>query len=277
MAFSMWEAERMSRILEIILRHAKQLILLLVVPTLIGIAIAVFVLPPTYQAKATLWALRIYRTDTSNAATNLQATPGGTQAAALSELLQTRVFVVGIAEAAGIGATAGSDASSNSGSPSDAQVNELSQQIHIAAQGDNLVGITYSNSDPHLAQRVVQAVVQQYGEFIVTQGTSSPSTATAFFNVLDAPALPIKPDLRARLLLGGGVGVALGVLATLLYAVILARRDHAVYDSQDVQNVAGLPVIMQLSTLSPATVSLSAGSVGRVARGADNLDGSGIS
>ena len=265
----------MSRILEIICRHAKQLILVLVVPAAIGIAIAVFVLPPTYQAKATLWALRIYRTDTSNATSNPQATPGGTQAAALSELLQTRVFVVDIAQAAGIGA-AGSDASSNFGSPSDAQLSELSQQIHVAAQGDNLVGITYSNSDPRLAQRVVQAVVQQYGEFIVTQGTSTPSTATVFFNVLDVPVLPIKPDLRARLLLGGGVGVAVGVLATLLYAVILARRDHAVYDSQDVQNVAGLPVIMQLSTFSPTAVSLSAGSVSRVARGADDLDGSGI-
>lgn len=266
----------MSRTLEIMFRHAKQLILLLVVPTLIGLAIAVFVLPPAYEAKATLWALRIYRTDTTNAAaSNPQATPGGTQAAALSELLQTRVFVVGVAEAAGIGAPAGSDLSSGSTSPSDAQLDELSQQIHITAQGDNLVGITYSNTDPRVAQRVVQAVVQQYGQFIVSQGGSSSSTtADAFFNVLDAPELPIKADLRARLVLGGGVGLALAILATLLYVVILARRDHAVYDSRDVQNVAELPVIMQLPTLSPAAVSISAGTFGRAAHGADDLDGS---
>lgn len=268
----------MTRILEIMFRHSKQLILLLIVPTLIGLAIAVFVLPPTYQAEATLWALRIYRTDTSNAsASNPQSTPGGTQAAALTELLQTHVFVVGIAEVAGIGQTAGSSLSSGLASPSDAQLKELSQQIHVTAQGDNLVDITYSNSDPHLAQRVVQAVIQLYGEFTVSQGTASSSNTTGvYFNVLDAPALPTKPDsLTKRLLGGGGVALALAILVATLYVVILARRDHAVYNSQDAQKVAGLPIIMQLPTLSPAAVSLSTG-LGSDARGAGSQDGSGV-
>lgn len=265
----------MSRILEIIFRHAKQLSLMLAVPTLIGLAIAVIALPPGYQAKATLWALRMYRTDTSDSASNPQSTPASTQATALSELLQTHVFVLSIAETAGIGSTAGSGASSTLASPSGAQLSDLSQHIQVTAQGDNLVDITYSNSDPHAAQRVVQAVIQQYGKFTVSLGTSSPgTTASTFFNVLDAPALSSTSASWVKLLLGAGaVALALAILAAIVYIVILARRDHAVYSAQDVQSVAGLPVIMQLPTLSPAAVFLSASSVRNTAH---HVDGGGV-
>lgn len=264
----------MSRTLEIIFRHARQLLLLLMVPTLIGLVVAAIVLPTTYQAKATLWALRIYRTDTSSPSSTSQATPAGTQATALSELLQTRAFMASVAVAAGVG----SNTSSNLASPSDAQLSDLSQHIQVTAQGTNLMNITYSNRNPRMAQKVVQAVIQEYSQFTVSLGGSSPSIpASAVFSVLDAPTVPSKPESLVKRLLGGAaLGLAVAILAAILYVVTLVRRDHAVYSSQDVQKVVGLPVIMQVPTLSPAVVSFSVNLVNSDARAAGSLDGGNV-
>jgi uncharacterized protein involved in exopolysaccharide biosynthesis len=250
-------------------RHWTQLLLLLVAPIVISLAVAL-ALPNTYQAKATLWALRLYQTDTSqagvaavSAASSGQPTPAGTQAAVLTELLQTHVFVASVAEAAGIGSASGSQAPGTPTPPSDAVLSALAHQVQVAAKGDHLVAITYSSDDPRMAQQVIAAVIQQYAIFMGSQQTGSQGTAsTAFYNILDAPAVPSKPESRGtRLLLAGGAGLGLSILAGMLYVVMLVRRDHIVYDPRDVHDATRLPVIAQLPTISRAAVDLSWDSV----------------
>ena len=89
----------MRRTLEAIFRHPLQLILLLVLFPTIGVAIAYFLVPRTYQATASLWALHRYEIiGTTGPESDLTSTPAQTQATALSELLQTRSFALTIAQ-----------------------------------------------------------------------------------------------------------------------------------------------------------------------------------
>jgi hypothetical protein len=110
-----------------------------------------------------------------------------------------------------------------------------------------------------MAQQVIAAVIQQYAIFMGSEQAGWQGTAsTASYDILDAPAVPSKPESRGtRLLLAGGAGLGLAILAATLYVVMLVRRDHTVYDSRDVHGATGLPVIAQLPTLSRKAVDFS--------------------
>jgi len=75
--------------------------------------------------------------------------------------------------------------------------------------------------------------------------------------VLDEPVVPNQPISRLKsLLLGTGVGLAVGVLAGALFIALIARRDRKVYSSDDLRKVTSYPVVMELPQLSPKTVSV---------------------
>lgn len=155
----------MYRTLEVIFRHPIQLLILLVILPFIGLGVA-FLFPRTYETTATLWALRRYEIiGATGPESNLQATPAETQVTALTELLQTRAFVLTAAKATHLADTlnVSNSVRSDPQQLDDALFDEVSRNVKVAAQGYNLYIISYQNNDSHMAQQVVAAVVNAYG------------------------------------------------------------------------------------------------------------------
>src|SRR5262249_21273468 len=95
----------MIKFLETFFRHWILLLLMLLVPAIIGVGVA-FVLPSSYQASATLWALKRYEIiSATGSESDLQATPADTQATALTELLQSRTFDIAVAKSTDLKST----------------------------------------------------------------------------------------------------------------------------------------------------------------------------
>jgi hypothetical protein len=170
----------MDRTLEAIFHRPIQLLILIIFLPLVSLAV-VFILPRSYHATAKLWAWRSYPTlgTTSqeiDPQTNAPITPAQSQANALSELLQTRDFALIVAQGTALARTLGLDSSvlANPQRLDDAIFQEISHQVQVAAQGSNLFSINYTNHDPEVAQRVIEAIIQHYGlqsqAFIITQG-----------------------------------------------------------------------------------------------------------
>lgn len=85
--------------------------------------------------------------------------------------------------------------------------------------------------------------------------------ATTLFEIVDEPQVPQLPLSRTqKYLMGGGIALAMALLADVIYLIILVRRDHSIYSAYDLQDVITLPVLMQLPSLTPASVSLLASS-----------------
>jgi uncharacterized protein involved in exopolysaccharide biosynthesis len=191
--------------------------------------------------------------------------------------------------------------------------------------GYNLISVTYTNTSPRMAQRVVQAVVDQYGtsaaQFSVAeakqlllvyqqqlqqaQDTSNKSAADAsaylvdhpgatvqrdaqysilvngannaqaavnaaqanisqvtgevatigstdnsLYTVVDAPTVGQRPVSRTKtLLLGVGIGLAIGLLASVIFIIIVMRRDRSAHSAADLLRMIEAPVLMQLPYL----------------------------
>jgi len=149
-----------DRLRRTISRHRLQLLLVVFLPMLIGTGIA-YLLPREYQATATLWALHNYNTLT---ATNIDAnsldTPAESQATALSEMLQTRSFALAVAQEAKLASSLGGDVTD------DTLISAVSQSAQVTAQAYDLFTIQYTSTDPVVAQRVVQAIIDQYNQEI---------------------------------------------------------------------------------------------------------------
>src|SRR5256885_4691693 len=93
------------RTIEAIFRHPILLLVLLIVPTAISLVVA-YLLPRSYQSSASLWALRRYEIiGATGPESNLLATPSETQVAALTELLQSRVFALSVAKSTNLVST----------------------------------------------------------------------------------------------------------------------------------------------------------------------------
>jgi len=155
----------MRRTLEAIFRHPFQLLTLLVLLPLIGVAVAYFATPKTYQSTASLWVLQRYAViGATGPETNLTSTPAMTQSAALTSLLQTRTFVQSVINGIGFVPTLHLSASvlNDPQQLQDAVVSELSKNVVATVNGPNLVVITYSNRDPRIAQQIIQAVITQF-------------------------------------------------------------------------------------------------------------------
>ncbi|HJT59882.1 MAG TPA: hypothetical protein VJ761_25450 [Ktedonobacteraceae bacterium] len=163
----------MERILDIFFRRPLLFLLLIAIPPVIGVATAYTFVPRTYQSVANLWALRRYEIiGATGPESNLEATPADTQSTALNELLQTREFSLTVADDAQILPTLHLSSSilANSEQRDDALVAEISKHVLATSLGYNLFQITYANHDPYVAQKVVQAVVANFG--IESQGFS---------------------------------------------------------------------------------------------------------
>ena len=322
----------MNRVLEVIFNRLRQLLLLLILLPLIGLVVA-FVLPRSFQVKATIWALQPFQivgqTPIAGGASSTggPVTPAGTQAAALTELLQTKSFALAVAKRTNLQSTLNI---SNPGDANDILFNEISSHVKVSTQGDDTFVISYTSTDSHIAQQVVSSVIQNYAiqsqSLIISLGqkaiasyqtqlnetqaevqrtttaesdflqnhpgvslTNSPQYAQldaqrtqaqtqlqniqttvasmktqisvastgsdSLFKVIDSPSAPVKPVSRTiPLLIGGGVGLIVALLASILYIIFLVRRDSAIYTLSDLKNTTALPVVMQLPYLEAQTV-----------------------
>jgi hypothetical protein len=156
-----------SRTLEAFFRHPIQLLLLLIALPLISVAVTYEIVPRTYQAQASLWALQRYAViGATGPESDLLSTPAQTQAAALSELLQTRDFALKVAQGIPLAQTLDISASvlADPVQLNDALFTELSHNVLVTPQGYNLFQITYNNRSPVVAQKIVQAVITNYSD-----------------------------------------------------------------------------------------------------------------
>ena len=143
----------------------------------------------------------------------------------------------------------------------DKAVSAETQYVH-AHSNLTLVQLT---SDPEYslldAQRLqsqtnvqnIQGIINNLRASISTQGTGN----NTLFQVIDAPLVPDRSVSRTKnYLLAGGGGLAIALLGCVVYLVIAVRRDRGVYSAHELEQLVAFPVIMQLPTLAPATVSL---------------------
>ena len=156
----------MRRTLEAIFRRPFQLLLLIIVLPVLGVAIAYYIIPRAYQTTATLWALRRYEIiGATGPESDLQSTPADTQATALTELLQSQAFALVVAKESNVVSTLhlGSSVLSDPQRLDDALYAEISKHVLAVSLGYNLFTISYANHDPEVAQRVVASVIKNYG------------------------------------------------------------------------------------------------------------------
>jgi hypothetical protein len=327
----------MRRTLEAVFRHPIQLLTLLIVLPIAGIAVVYLMVPRTYQVTASLWALRRYAViEATGPETDPTSTPAQTQATALNGLLQTHSFVDAVVKGVDLAPTLnlGASVTNDPQQLENALFSEISKHVVTTLQTYNLFEVSYANPNPQIARQIVASVIAQFGaqslglsvvegqnllavyqvqlanaqrdankaataeaqyasahpnskltsypqlqlasldaarvqaqtnvqnlqeiintiqQSIGTQGT----TVSTLFQVLDPPQAPDRPDSRLKFyLLGGGAGLAVALLASTLFLVILVRRDHTIYSAVELQHIVAPPVVMQLPNLSPATISL---------------------
>lgn len=153
----------MISVLESIFRWPGRLLLFLLLPPLLGIAVVYLLVPHTYQSATSLWATQRYIIiGATGPESDLASTPAQTQATALAELLKSRAFALTIASETNLASTLSSSTHSSPQQLNDALYTEISQKVVVTPQGYNLYTITYSNHDPKVAQKVVQAVIQNF-------------------------------------------------------------------------------------------------------------------
>lgn len=325
-----------QRVLESVFRRPLQFLLLLIVLPLLGVAVVYVTFPRTYPAAATLWAFHRYEViGLTGPETDVNSTPAETQATALSELLQSRVFALSVANATALPSTLSAATRANSQLQDDALVTEISQHVTVTAQGYNLFTITYINKNAQVAQQVVQSTIHNFAvqsqgfsiveaqlllegdqtqlinakhaaaqavtteanyiaahtnltqsqlltdpQYTLLHAQSQQAQATvaniqasidtvnqeinaggnsseSLFKVLDAPVVPFIPVSRMKdYLIGGGVGLAVALLAFILYVIISSRRDRTIYNPLDLQQIIALPIVMQVPQLNDTSVAL---------------------
>jgi hypothetical protein len=177
----------MRRTLEAIFQRLIRLLILLIVLPLMSLAVA-YLLPRSYQTTAKFWAWHTLQSVSvasqgSNAAnqeidplTNVPITPAQSQANALSQFLQTYDFAFAVAKGTSLASTLGLDAGTQADPQrrNEAIFQDISHHVQVVAQGHNLVSVSYTNRDPRVSQRVVEAVIQRYAtqrqSFILIEG-----------------------------------------------------------------------------------------------------------
>jgi hypothetical protein len=106
------------------------------------------------------------------------------------------------------------------------------------------------------AQANVQNIQDQINTIQQSIGANS-SGVNTLFQVVDPAQVPQLPQSRkTKFLMGGGIGLAIALLADAIYLIILVRRDRSIYSAYDLQGVVSIPVLMQLPTLTPASTTL---------------------
>jgi uncharacterized protein involved in exopolysaccharide biosynthesis len=155
----------MRRALEIVFRQRRRFLLLLVLLPALSLVLG-FLIPRPYQASATLWAAKRYEvTDATwvsewyNMLGVNNTVPAQAQAQALMELLNSRAFDLQIASATDLPRHV---STSTFQQRDDALFADISRNVKVQADGNNLVSITYTNADPHIALQVVTATIQTF-------------------------------------------------------------------------------------------------------------------
>jgi uncharacterized protein involved in exopolysaccharide biosynthesis len=160
-----------TKVIEVLFRRKWGLLALLVLPMVVGAAVAVK-LPREYQASAGLWALRRYEIiGATGPESDLTSTPAVTQASTLGELLQSRSFALAVAYDTDLPKQLAAANPTTQGLQ-DALYAEISQHVVATPLGYNLFAITYTNTDPVVALQVIEAVVSHYGSDSVSESTA---------------------------------------------------------------------------------------------------------
>ncbi|MEY9954276.1 polysaccharide biosynthesis tyrosine autokinase [Leifsonia sp. EB34] len=106
-----------------------------------------------------------------------------------------------------------------------------------------IINISADDPDPAMAQKIAGAVTTSLSRAIsaIAPVTTShqPAITTSVIAPATLPKVPISPNRTLAIILGAGAGLALG----LIYAVTRQLLDTRVRTSQDIQNVAELPVL----------------------------------
>jgi uncharacterized protein involved in exopolysaccharide biosynthesis len=330
-----------TKVIEIFFRRKWGLLALLVLPIIVGAAVAIK-LPRQYQASAGLWALRRYEIiGATGPESDLTATPAVTQAGTLQELLQSRSFALAVAYDSSLPKQLAAANPTTQGLQ-DALYSEISQHVLATPLGYNLFNVTYSNTDPVVALQVVKAVVAHYGadsisastaegeqllisyqtqlkaaqqqarqatqaaanylsehQLSATQAAVDPqyqllvaqsnqanavvgaiqndintvqqqlatlsSGSSGLYIVQDAPAVPDRAVSRTKtVLVAGGIGLAVGLVAAIGYLLILVRLDQTLYSLADVGAVAPYPVLVQIPRLPGQSTQWASKSSGKL-------------
>ncbi len=159
----------MRRTLEAIFRHPFQLLALILILPIVGVAILYLVVPRTYQSTASVWALqRYFVIGSTGPESDLLSTPAQTQATALTELLQTRSFVDSVVKGIDLAPTLGLDSAVLNNPPQleETLFSEVSKHVVVTPSAYDLFEISYINRNPQIAQKIVASVIANYG----TQG-----------------------------------------------------------------------------------------------------------
>ena len=155
----------MVRVLEAIFRRPLQLLLLMALLPVVGVAIAYFGSTHTYQSTATLWALQRYLSiGTNGPEIDVFSSPAETQSTALSELLQIRAFALSVAKDAQLESAINPDSGvrANSSLIDDALFLDISHNVIVVPLGYSSFTISYINHNPVAAQKVVEAVIHNF-------------------------------------------------------------------------------------------------------------------
>ena len=175
----------MIKLLEAVFRRSILLLFILLVPIIIGVGIG-YALPPSYQASATLWALQPYNVPASTGAgSTAPVTPADTQAAALTELLQSAAFDVAVGSSTDLKSTFTLPDPTNTQAVNAAYVADISKNVLVTSKGNDVYQISYANNDAHVAAQVVAAVIKQFQ----TQGQQFITIAGQTYSVIQAQLL----------------------------------------------------------------------------------------
>src|SRR5579862_9646542 len=316
----------MIRGLEVFFRHKWRVLALLLAPLLLS-ELVVLALPRQYQSTASIWALRRYEIiGATGPESDLESTPAETQATALMELLQTRSFDLAVAADSDLANHLGGGISLNTQSQDNAIVANLSSNVQVTTPGYNLQVITYTNENPYVAQKVVNAVITHYGQqsgsraiaegqqllaaynvqlaqaqqaanaatkaaaqylqdhqltsteaqtdpeyqLLSAQAAQANTTvandqanintvnqeiaalgtgANGLYSITDTPQVG-RPTSRSKtLLLGGGIGLAIALLACIGYLLIVMRLNQSIYSAAELTERIPYPVLAQIPQL----------------------------
>lgn len=145
---------------------------------------------------------------------------------------------------------------------SDTDTAAVAESQYLAAHPEIARGGNNPLNDPQYAlldskRLQAQSILQNLQSTIASlkQSISTQSTGVdSFFSIVDPPIVPDIALSRLRVLLtSGGIGAGVGVLACILYILILVRRDRAIYSLVDLQKITSLPTLMELPHFSLAT------------------------
>lgn len=213
------------------------LFILVLVPTL-GVGYAIDQRQVLYQSTGTVWADKPAYLDIATTDWNIYISAAENQAGNVSEFLQTNSFALDV-----LGQT---DLRSSLTTPALAQttLTDLRKNVSIRPIGTHLIAISYSDTQPKVAQQVVQAIIDTFDKEVLSSATAQNSVALSFYQkkLQDATtkANDTTASLRAYLgahpeLLQGSTGSQAQVSQLVANAAFAAQHPDLVKLVQDQQ------------------------------------------